>query len=44
MEEVAVAEALEEWAQGLVLDCGAGGARRVMDAGLLRRCCAAAVR
>jgi len=39
MEEVAVAEALEEWAHGRVLDCWAGGARRVVDAGLLRRCC-----
>jgi hypothetical protein len=39
MEEAAVAEALAEWAHGRVLDCRAGGARRVIDAGLLRRCC-----
>ncbi len=39
MEEVAVAEAREQWAQGLVVDCRAGGAGRVVDAGLLRRCC-----
>ncbi len=39
MEEVTLAEALGEWAQGQVLDCWAGGARRAVDAGLLRRCC-----
>ena len=38
MEE-AVAAALGEWAQGRVLDCWAGGARHVVDAGLLRRIC-----
>jgi hypothetical protein len=39
MDEVSEAEILTAAAAGHVLDCNDGGARRVMDAALLRRCC-----
>lgn len=39
MEEVSEAELLDAGRQGRVLDCADGGARRPVDAGLLRRCC-----
>jgi hypothetical protein len=39
MDEVSAAELLDAGRQGQVLSCADGGARRPIDAGLLRRCC-----